>query len=131
MLLTTSIRISGKKDLNWFITSLKGIDSKVENKPVQSVIPKETYHDIFPTLPPRGYYTQNDGMTSLKNYSTQIKRVQRLVNWIDDSTKDIVIDGQFGHKTEDKVKVAQKILGVPVNGKFDQATLKAAKAFKK
>lgn len=124
-------RISGKKVLNWFITPLKGIDSKVDNKPVQSDIQKESYNDIFPTLPPRGYYTKNDGMTSLKNYSTQIKRIQRLVNWVDDSTKDIVIDGQFGQKTENKVKVTQKILGVPVSGKFDQATLKAAKAFKK
>lgn len=134
-------RLTGEKDLKWFMTPLsqeQEVEPKVSEKEVskkeeakKQVNKKESYKDIYPVMPPRGYYQKGDGMTSLTNYPTQLKRMQRLLNWIDDSIKDITVDGQFGQNTENKVKATQKTLGVSVTGKFDQATLKAAKAFKK
>lgn len=126
-------RLTGVKPLKWFITPLSSTDKTqgaTENKPIQT-IEKTGYKDIFPVLPPRGWYQLGDGISTLTNYPTQLKRVQRLINWIDDATKDIAVDGQFGQNTRKKVKATQQILGVPQTGEFDQATLKAAKAFKK
>lgn len=76
-----------------------------------------------------GWYEYGDGMTKLKDYPTQIKRVQALVNWINGGS--IPVDGEFGAKTLDAVKKAQKALKVTVTGKFDYATLEAAKKFTK
>lgn len=135
--------IKGKVDLNlllgrplvWFTTPLLKSGKKKEvtedKKENTNKIVKKEYSGIYPVMPSRGYYQKNDGISTLTNYPTQLKRMQELLNWIDDSTKDITVDGQFGQKTENKVRTTQKILGVPITGKFDQATLKAAKAYKK
>ena len=69
-------------------------------------------------------------MTKLKNYPSQIKRVQQLVNWIN-SGADIAVDGEFGANTLAAVKKAQGVLNVAVTGKFDHTTLEAAKKFTK
>lgn len=92
---------------------------------------KKKYSKAFPDLPKRGYWQLNDG---IKTYTakadlTQIKRLQRLVNWINDG--DIAVDGKYGAKTEAAVKSAQKKLKVTVDGQFGEKTLKAAKAYER
>ena len=90
--------------------------------------PGETYQGKFPSLANgRGWYQEGDGITTLINYPTQIKRLQRLTNWINDGS--IAIDGAFGAKTREAVEAAQKALGVKINGRFDRATLNAAKTY--
>ena len=124
-------RLTGLKPLEWFVTPLS-INNKNKNKTQKQK--QISYTGTDPTLPPRGYYQKGDGISTLANYPTQLKRMQELLNWIArkslDSTTSITIDGQFGQKTENKVKEVQKILGISVTGKFDQATLKAAKGYK-
>lgn len=133
-------RLTETKPSIWFKIPLTKSDSIKEAKKqeIQQKVKEDLkanekvgYKDIFPVMSPRGFFQKGDGISALTNYPTQLKRVQRLINWIDDSTKDITVDGQFGQKTENKVRTTQKILGVPITGKFDQATLKAAKAYKK
>lgn len=125
-------RLTGERDLKWFSTPIKGV-TQTANKPVSEAVEpvKKSYSGTYPVLPSRGYFVKGDGITALTNYPTQLTRMQKLINWIDDTTKDITIDGQFGAKTEEKVKVTQKILGLTATGRFDSATLKAAKAYKK
>ena len=78
-----------------------------------------------------GYYKQGDGISTLKTYPTQIKRVQMLLNWIDGKTTALSVDGKYGAKTKAKCKICQEILGIPQSGVFDYKTLKTAKAYKK
>lgn len=88
----------------------------------------EKYAGKFPSLANgRGWYQEGDGMVTLTNYPTQIKRLQRLVNWINDGS--IAIDGEYGPKTKAAVEAAQKTMGVKVTGRFDRPTLNAAKAY--
>ena len=126
--------VSRTKTLNWFTTKLNNNQKKEEKEKEKEKIKvnkKTIYDGVLPVLPTRGYYKKGDGISTLKKYPTQLKRMQQMLNWIDDSTKDIIVDGQFGQNTYNKVKVVQKILNVSVTGRFDQATLNAAKAFKK
>jgi GH25 family lysozyme M1 (1,4-beta-N-acetylmuramidase) len=125
-------QIVGDKDLAWFTTPLSSDQSQKSTE--QSA--KKNFSGTFPVLPDkakygRAYYKQGDGITTLKDFPTQIKRVQTLVNWIDDTTDDLVIDGQYGAVTAAKVKKAQGTLGVTADGAFGKATLTAAKAFTK
>ncbi len=87
------------------------------------------YTGAFPVLPVRGYYRQGDGITALINCKTQIKYVQRLVNWINGGT--ITVDGKYGPNTAAAVRLAQKILGVTQDGEFGTKTLNAAKSYRK
>ena len=72
-----------------------------------------------------GYYKLGDGIDTLTNYPTQIKRVQALLNWINDGK--ISVDGKFGTQTRKACDAAQKRLGLMVTGIFDYSLLKAAK----
>lgn len=90
---------------------------------------KSTYSGVYPALPPRGYYQLNDGITTLKNYPTQIKRVQAFLNWAMDS--GLTVDGKYGTKTEAAVKAFQKKYGLTVDGKFGSKTLQQAKKVEK
>lgn len=88
------------------------------------------YTGEFPSLSNgRGWYQYGDGITALTDYPTQIKRVQKLVNWITDG--DIAVDGQYGKQTQTAVEKAQALLHVPITGKFDSATLAMARTYKK
>lgn len=123
-------QIVGDKSLSWFCTPIGAAETKTETKTASH------YAGIYPALPNasrygRAYYKQGDGITTLKDFPTQLKRVQLLVNWIDDSTTDLVIDGEYGALTTAKVKAAQKLLGVTADGAFGKATLAAAKNYKK
>ena len=96
----------------------------------KTVAEKKGYSGTFPSLENgRGWYEYGDGITELKNYPTQIKRVQMLVNWINGGS--IKVDGEFGKNTKAAVELAQTNLKVAVTGKFDTATLEAAKKYKK
>lgn len=97
---------------------------------------KSTYTGFYPSLENgrvdssgHGWYQYGDGIDTLKNYPTQIKRVQELVNWINGGS--IKVDGEYGKNTRAAVELAQTNLHIPVTGRFDYATLKAAKTFKK
>lgn len=87
------------------------------------------YNGTYPALPPRGYYRLNDGITSLKNYPTQIKRVQMLMEWAVNVKLDI--DGRYGYQTEAAVNKFKKKVGLKEDGCFNQSTLDAAKSFVK
>ncbi len=87
------------------------------------------YSGAFPALPPRGYYKIGDGVKTLQNYPTQLKRLQALLNWATDSY--LTVDGKFGSATEKAVRKLQKAAGLPENGHFGKKTLAAARAMKK
>lgn len=91
---------------------------------------KKGYTGTFPVFSNlRNDYRYGDGIRTLKNYPTQIRRVQELLNWI--TGESIAVDGQFGAKTQAACRRAQGILGVPVTGRFDKGTLAASKAYKR
>lgn len=125
-------QIVGDKALAWFTTPI-GADQSQKSAEQTT---KKSFSGTYPVLPDksrygRNYYKQGDGITTLKDFPTQIKRVQALVNWIDDTTDDLTIDGKYGSATAAKVKKAQGILEVTTDGAFGKATLTAAKAFTK
>ena len=103
-------------------------------------VPKtaKEYGGIYPSLSNgredsngTGYYKKGDGITALTNYPTQIRRIQKLLNWIDDSTADLTVDGKFGKLTEQKVNVCRRKFGLKANGRFDTLLLQAANEYRK
>jgi len=72
-----------------------------------------------------GWYQYGDGIETLNNYPTQIKRVQELLNKINGG--HIKVDGKFGKNTKAATELAQTNLHIPVTGVFDYKTLQAAK----
>lgn len=99
------------------------------------VVVKQPYSGTFPVLPDksfgvnRAYYQIGDGITTLTNYTTQIKRVQMVVNWAIGS--NLTVDGQYGTKTAEAVKILQKKAGCDQNGKFGALCLAYCKKLKK
>ena len=98
----------------------------------------KTYDGKFPSLyngredsEGYGWYQKGDGIVALKKYPTQIRRIQYLVNWIDDSTADLIPDGKYGEKTKTKVNICRRKLGLKANGKFDHDLLIAATKYRK
>ncbi len=89
----------------------------------------KAYSGVYPALPPRGFYQKGDGITTLKNYPTQIKRVQSLMNWLNDG--NIVVAGQYGTQTAEAVNKFKKRVGLKQDGCFNQSTLNAAKDWRK
>lgn len=87
------------------------------------------YTGAFPKLPPRGYYQLGDGYEKHKSYSTNIKRVQKLANWILD--RNLKVDGAYGPNTSKAVIDLQKRFGLPVNGCFGKKCLEASRNYKK
>lgn len=119
--------ISGKLDLNRLTGTLKvdWFTTKNGEKGKNRVY----YIGTYPKLPPRGYFMLYDGMKSYVSYKPDIKKVQKLVNWITGSTLEV--DGEYGKKTKKAVMTMQKILGVRPDGEFGTYTLNAAKEFYK
>lgn len=91
--------------------------------------PKKKYSGEFPSLPSRGYYTLGDGYRQNPGLVMDIKKLQKLVNWINGGS--IKVDGAYGNNTVAAVKLAQTALKVKVDGLFGSKTLFAAKAYKK
>lgn len=77
----------------------------------------------------RECYKLGDGITTMKNYPTQIKRVQNVINWL--TGYRIKVDGKYGAKTEEACKKAQELLGAKIDGIFGPETLRLAKAYRK
>lgn len=102
---------------------------KAERALFLKAVEPTTYKDIFPVLPPRGYFQIGDGYKTYTEYPTQIKRVQELLNWLVDA--DLKIDGKYGEDTAKAEEKAQRLFKLTVNGKFGNATLNKAKKYKK
>ena len=83
---------------------------------------KQPYKGTLPLLPARDYLRKGDK-------GLQVKRLQRLLNWAIDA--DLVVDGDFGSKTLDAVKLYQKTYGLVVDGFFGPASLSTAEIIKK
>lgn len=107
------------------LTRRREAEHKLFCEPVEKV----SYSGKYPDLPKRGYFKYGDGIYSMKSYQTQIKRVQRLVNWVMDYS--LVVDGEYGQKTDKAVTGLQKRFGLQPNGCFGNKCLKACKNFKK
>lgn len=89
----------------------------------------EDYPGKFPNLPKRGYFKYGDGIYSLMGYATDIKRVQKVVNWVMDF--NLSTDGKYGEKTDKAVTKIQQRFGLPVNGCFGNKCLRVAKEYRK
>ena len=120
-------RLTGARPLEWFTTP----EAKAAPKSKKS-----GYTGTYPVLDNgrkdssgHGYYKLGDGISTLKNYPTQIKRVQQLLNWITDS--NIAVDGQYGTQTRKACDAAQRKLGLTVSGIFDYNLLQRVKSLKK
>ena len=87
------------------------------------------YPGYFPELPKRGWYIKGDGIKTNTSLKGQIKRVQRVLNWV--LNTDLVVDGMYGDKTVAAVKKMQKMTGLPVNGKFGRSCLRFCKGYKR
>ena len=72
------------------------------------------YSGEFPKLPSRGYYTIGDGYEINTTYTSEIKKIQKFLNWICDV-----------------VRKFQKQHGLEMDGKFGARTLKKAKTIKR
>ena len=90
---------------------------------------KVGYSGTFPLLPSRGYYKIGDGYLYNKRMVDEVKRVQRLLNWINGG--HIAVDGKYGSNTAAACKLAQTNMRVHCDGLFGRQTLNAAKAYKK
>lgn len=108
-------------------------EKKEETPKVSDTKEKETvkkkYSGTFPSLPERGYFKLGDGYKTLTNNTTQIKRVQKLLNWIMGAS--IKVDGDYGPKTEALCKKFQDKYGLVVDGEFGTKSLAKAKTIKK
>ena len=87
----------------------------------ETAVVKKTYSGTFPTIPKRGYFKKGDK-------GTQVKRLQKLLNWCGSS---VSTGGTYGTKTIKAVKMLQKKLGLKQDGKFGKKTLAKAKQLKK
>lgn len=90
---------------------------------------KKGYTGTFPVLPSRGYFILGDGYKTLKNYTTQIKRLQMFLNWAINA--GLKVDGDYGQATKAAVTKFQKTYGLTVDGSFGKNSLNKAKAIKK
>lgn len=88
-----------------------------------------TYKGSFPVLPPRGYFKYGDGISQLTNYTTQIKRLQTLLNWAINA--GLTVDGMIGSGSQAAIKSFQKQYGLTVDGLFGEKCLAKAKTIRK
>lgn len=123
----------GWGNIRGFATPKYGTEAKKEEvaskKKSSSKKAKAHYNGTYPALPPRGYYQNGDGITTLKNYPTQIKRVQMLMNWAVNAK--LAVDGQYGKATTASVNKFKKKVGLKEDGCFNLSTLNAAKNYTK
>lgn len=79
-----------------------------------------TYGGTFPEVSSKGLKKKSKG--------TQVKHLQKFLNWYGISAK---VDGKFGNATHKAVKKFQKAEGLKVDGVFGKASLKKAKKIRK
>jgi len=90
---------------------------EVEEKPK-----KKTYTGTFPTLPKKGYLEKGDK-------GEQVRLLQLFLNWY--GKYGLVIDGDFGKKTESAVKNYQAAEKLTVDGLFGAKSLARATKVKR
>ena len=117
-------RISGDKSVSWF-TNRK----TPKTHPVYK--PKGYSGEFVKKFPPRGFYKKGDGYLALKGdeWRTEIKKIQKLASFV--SVFTVTIDGEYGSKTMEAVRSAQRELGVKADGYFGPKTNAAAKKFRR
>lgn len=115
-----------------------GIPGKIDlNRPVDMAEPVvdlppegEAYTGTWPVFPDgRECYKEGDGIVRLRNYPTQIKRVQKLIGWI--TGECLTIDGKYGPKTATACRRAQEAIGANPDGIFGPQTLRLAKEYRR
>ena len=84
---------------------------------------KVKYTGTLPSFPLlRSHYKNGDGIKTLTKYTTQIKRVQKCLNFALDGVKGFArlsVDGQYGNATEKAVRLFQtRYKFKDVNGKW-------------
>lgn len=124
--------VQGKADLNKIMDAALTDFTEHMNPPAPEPEPTtgKSYTGTYPIFADnRDCYKYGDGFLTLRNYPTQIKRLQTLVNWI--TGEKISVDGKYGGKTREAVKKAQKIIGANVDGIFGTQTLRLAKKYRK
>lgn len=126
MLQAGDILVTKTKGHTGIIVSVSGTSSESSSESKQT---GTHYSGTYPALPPRGYYQNGDGITTYKNYPTQIKRVQMLMNWAVNAKLDV--DGRYGTLTTAAVNKFKKKVGLKQDGCFNLSTLNAAKDFVK
>ena len=99
------------------------------NEAPKNTTAKTKYTGALPTLPSRGYYKLNDGIKTLKGHTAEIKKMQKLLNFVNNG--NIKADGKFGDATKSAVIVCQKKLGLKADGLFGEKTLEKASAYTK
>lgn len=135
-------KVTGHCSLDKFLGKTKaaapkktGSKTKAAVKKVASAVKKAVtsgkkgYTGTFPVLPPRGFYEKGNGITTLKDYPTQIKRLQKFLIW--GGFLKGSADGKFGPATETAVKAFQKKTKLAQDGLFGKDCLAKAKAYKK
>lgn len=119
-------RLTGRKAASWFTTPYA---------PAEVLTPvklKKTYSgEKVKKFPKRGFYKKGDGYLALTNttWKNEIKKVQKIVSFI--TGNQLVIDGEYGLKTTDAVRFAQRIIGVEVDGAYGPKTNSFAMRYKK
>lgn len=114
-------RIYSGHDLAWYKTKYVKV--------------KKGYSGTFPILPDesfgvsRKYYQIGDGYETLKNYPTQIKRIQELLKWAGFYMGEI--NGKYTSAVATATMSCQARFDLPVNGKFGSLCLDVLKSYKK
>lgn len=108
-------RLTGGLPESWFAT------------PTRDILQKDSLLD--PKFPKRGYFKYKDGMKTLLEYRPEIKKAQIITNKCLRDGEDLIVDGEYGKKTKEKVLKMQKSLGVVPDGKFGPKTLTASHDF--
>ena len=83
---------------------------------------KKAYSGTYPTLPARTYFKRGDS-------GKQVKLLQQFLNWY--GSFALVVDGEYGPKTESAVKEFQRKEKITVDGEFGKVSLATAKKVKK
>lgn len=82
------------------------------------------YTGSFPTLPKgKKKYFSKGGKGS------EVRKLQKFLNWAGVYNKELVVDGIFGKETKAAVNAFQKASAIKVDGKFGKDTLAKAKTF--
>ena len=103
------------------LTRRRKAEKELFDTPVKEAT-KKAYSGTFPTLPKRGYF-------QLKDTGTQVKYLQKFLNWYGDY--DLVVDGDYGTKTMSAVVSFQESEKLATDGLFGSKSLAKAKSVKK
>lgn len=96
---------------------------------VNKLLSPQKYTGAYPTkLPERGYFKIGDGYDRLTSYKSQIKKVQKYLNWALDES--LAVDGNYGPKTKSACLIMQKKLGMKnTHGNWGMNTQVRAKEY--